>query len=499
MSGNRRRSSRSLAAARITTVTRSVRPRSSVTVVAGPSASSVRAMSVGLMRAAEYRQPFGGVLRRPIFNAMRSLLAAALLLIAAGPSIRSGPAAFGDWRGDAPGVVRRITPADLPPPHATPSAASAPDIVPRPPGALPAVPSGFVVTLWAQGLDGPRTIRRAVDGSLFVAESVAGRVLRFTPDGRHTIFAAGLDSPFGIAFWPPAAPRFVYVAESRRIQRFPWRPGASVPSGPAQGVVADLPIGGHWTRDLAAAPDGSRLFVSVGSASNAGRAMGPRPAEGLKAWESQHGLGAGWGDERDRAAVLWFRPGGGRLHPFAQGLRNCSGLTIQPGTAALWCVTNERDGLGDNLPPDYATHVQEGAFYGWPWFYLGNHPDPNLRGERPDLAGRVSEPDVLLQAHSAPLGIVFYDRHAFPPRWRGAFVALHGSWNRARRTGYKVIRLPLDGGTADGSYEDFMTGFVRSDNAVWGRPVGVAVAADGALLVTDDANGTIWRIAPRAP
>jgi glucose/arabinose dehydrogenase len=428
-----------------------------------------------------------------------ALLAAGLLLGAAAPgTVATGPAAFGDWSADAPGVLRRITPADLPPPDPAASAATAPEIVPRPPGLLPQVPPGFAVSLWQQGLSMPRTLRRAPDGSIFLAESGAGRVLRLLPDGSRTVFAQGLDLPYGITFWPPPNPRFVYVGESGRILRFPWRPGAATPSGPAQVIVAGLPTGGHWTRDLAASPDGSRIFVAVGSAANVAAGLPPAPPEGLAGWEARHGLGAAWGDEADRAAVLWLPPAGGVLHPYAQGLRNCAGLAVQPGAGTVWCVVNERDGLGDNLPPDYATGLRAGGFYGWPWYYLGAHPEPRLP-RRPELATRVTVPDVLLQAHSAPLGIAFYDRAAFPPQWRGAFVALHGSWNRSRRTGYKVVRLPLADGRADGSYQDFLTGFVRAEDSVWGRPVGVAVAADGALLVSEDAGGTIWRIVWRGP
>ncbi len=180
---------------------------------------------------------------------------------------------------------------------------------------------------------------------------------------------------------------------------------------------------------------------------------------------------------------------------YATGLRNCSAEAIQPATGALWCAVNERDGLGDDLAPDYATEVHQGGFYGWPWFYIGNHPDPRMGGARADLAGDVRVPDVLIQPHSAPLGLAFYTGSQFPPDYRGdAFVALHGSWNRARRTGYKVVRLRFHDGHPTGEYEDFLTGFVASDQAVWARPVGVAVTHDGALLVSEDGNGTIWRV-----
>ena len=205
-----------------------------------------------------------------------------------------------------------------------------------------------------------------------------------------------------------------------------------------------------------------------------------------------------WGPtaEEWRADVLAFDADGSHRRIFASGLRNCTAEAIAPATGALWCVVNERDGLGDDLPPDFATSVREGAFYGWPWYYIGNHEDPRLKGQHPDLEGRVTIPDVLIQPHSAPLGITFYDGAQFPQDYRGdAFVTLRGSWNRARRTGYKVIRLRFANGRPTGEYEDFLTGFVVSDQAVWGRPVGIAVAHDGALLVSEDGNGTIWRIA----
>ncbi len=190
-----------------------------------------------------------------------------------------------------------------------------------------------------------------------------------------------------------------------------------------------------------------------------------------------------------------FAPGGGPLQLVASGLRNCVGLAIEPKTKALWCATNERDGMGDDLPPDYATSVQPGAFYGWPWYYIGSHEDPRHCEERPDLAGHVALPDVLLQPHSAPLGITFLDGPGLPSDYAGdGLVTLHGSWNRARRTGYKVVRLRMHDGVPTGEYVDFMTGFVADDDAVWGRPVGVTVLHDGSVLVSEDANGTIWRV-----
>jgi glucose/arabinose dehydrogenase len=205
-------------------------------------------------------------------------------------------------------------------------------------------------------------------------------------------------------------------------------------------------------------------------------------------------LGAAWGDETDRAAVLVFDPDGKNRKLFATGIRNCVGLAMQPNGTA-WCSTNERDSLGDDLVPDYVTRVKENAFYGWPWFYIGDNQDPRHPGARPDLKDKITVPDVLLQAHSASLGMTFYDGNSFPAEYRGdAFAAEHGSWNRSKRTGYKVIRIRLKDGVPTGEYEDFVTGFVVDDKEVWGRPVGVAVAHDGALLFSEDGNGTIWRV-----
>jgi len=242
--------------------------------------------------------------------------------------------------------------------------------------------------------------------------------------------------------------------------------------------VDGLPTGGHWTRDVAFSPDGRRMFVSVGSASN----VSDRGEEG-RAEVREYDLGSeGW-------------PDGHGGHPFATGIRNCVGLAVQPD-GTLWCAVNERDGLGDNLPPDYVTRVQPAAFYGWPWFYIGDHADPRHPGKHPELAARVALPDVLIQPHSAPLSLTVYPADGAWAEYRGdLFVALHGSWNRSTRTGYKVVRILMRGGVPTGEYEDFASGFGLGPGTVWGRPVGVAVAQDGSLLVSEDGNGTVWRIA----
>ena len=414
-----------------------------------------------------------------------------------------GAAAFSDWRADAPGLRRRITPADLPKPYATAASASLAQVVAPPAGATLRAPEGFSVSKFAQGLKGPRRMAFAPNGDLFAVESEGGLVQVFRLDAsgakpeKSEVFVRGLDRPYGIAFYPPGpVPSFVYVATRTQVLRYPYKPGATEPLGPTETIVAKLPGGaGHSTRDIVFSPDGKKLFVAVGSKNNAAEGQSPPPKGEVAAIEAQHGVGASGGPEKRRADVLVFAPDGGEEKTFATGLRNCSGVAIRPETDELWCVVNERDMLGDDLPPDYATRVKPGGFYGWPWYYIGAQQDPRHPGERPDLTDKITTPDVLIQSHSAPLGIVFYEGAQFPPAYKGdAFVALHGSWNRSRRTGYKVVRLLFKDGEPTGEYEDFLTGFVLDEDHVFGRPVGVTVAPDGALLVCEDGNGIIWRV-----
>jgi glucose/arabinose dehydrogenase len=443
-----------------------------------------------------------------------ALIASAVFLMPAPISwgdeaaVRTGQAAFGDWTTDAPGVRRKITPADLPAPYVTSSAFNGPDVVAPPADATLKVPPGFKVEQFATGLKNPRLIRVAPNGDIFIAESYANKILVMrAADGaskpdRAEIFAQDLTEPFGIAFWPPGPnPKYLYVGNTNSIVRFPYQVGDLKARGPAEIIVPNIPGGGHltggghWTRDVAFTPDGSKMFVSVGSLSNDLENFGHLPLPESIQYAKIHGLGALSGNEEHRADVLQFNPDGSAMRVFASGLRNCVGMAINPGDGNLYCSTNERDGLGDNLPPDYITHVQDGGFYGWPWYYIGNHEDPRHQGDRPDLAGKVITPDVLLQAHSASLEMTFYEGNQFPAEYRGdVFAAEHGSWNRARRTGYKVIRVIMRDGKPTGEYEDFMTGFVTPSGDVWGRPVGVAVAHDGSLLVTEDGNDTVWRI-----
>jgi len=393
-------------------------------------------------------------------------------------------APFTDFRYEKPATIHKITLKDLPAPFATTSAGNGPKLVPRPEKAWPQVPPGFQVDLYVTGLDDPRLIRTAPNGDLFVAESHPGvvRVFRgITPEGKPQqaeIFATKLKRPFGINFYPPGPdPQWIYVGNTDSVVRFPYQNGDLRARGPAE-HIADVPGGdGHWTRDIQFTPDGKKMFVSVGSASN------------IDDPDSTPG-------EKNRADVLEFNPDGSAMRVYAYGIRNCVGLAINSKTGELWCSVNERDALGDNLVPDYITHVQEGGFYGWPWWYMGSHQDPRHAGKHPELKDKVITPDVILHPHHASLELTFYDGKQFPAEYQGdIFAAEHGSWNRSVRVGYELIRVPLrQTGHASGEYQDFMTGFVVDNGHVWGRPVGVTVAPDGSLLVTDDGSKSIWRI-----
>ena len=422
----------------------------------------------------------------------------------------TGAVAFTDWRGASPGVRYHIRPVDLPMPvmtgsHPEASIAKPAAVVARPQGAMPKVPDGFAVRVFASGFKQPRRLRIAPNGDIFLSESGTGRVLVFQGNeaggasSTPHVFAESLDRPYGIAFVPPADPRYVYVAAANQVVRYPYRAGALKAAAPAEVIVPSIPTKRHWTRDLAVSRDGQRLFLAVGSASNLGvDGMGEMTQERIRKFEETHGRGAAWGEEEDRAVVRVFDPEGKQIRNYSTGLRNCSGMTMQPGTDNLWCVVNERDHLGPNAVPDYMALVQEGAFYGWPWYTIGDKEDPALKGARPDLKGAARVPEVLIQAHSSALSVAFYDRDAFPAEYRGdAFVALHGSHSRPQMTGYKVVRVRMQDGRPTGEYEDFMTGFVLDNNTVWGRPASVAVTRDGALLVSDDANGTIFRVTRR--
>jgi glucose/arabinose dehydrogenase len=416
-------------------------------------------------------------------------LAIAGLLYAAGDKIDTtsllvGNAAFGDAPLLKPGTFHKITPADLPQPFATKSSTSRAQMIPRPPDAWPKAPAGFKVELYASELTQPRKIVTAPNGDFFVAESSKGEIAIFRGIGKDgkpeqvSAFATGLTRPYGIAFYPPGSnPQWVYVGNTNSLVRFPYKNGDLKASGAAETLVAQLPAGGgHWTRDVVFSKDGKRLFVAVGSASNIDD-------------PDTHP------NETHRADILEYTSKGEFVGVYASGIRNPAGINVNPQTGEVWCSVNERDALGDNLVPDYITHVQQGGFYGWPYYYIGSHPDPRLEGKHPELKDKVLVPDVLMTPHNASLGFTFYEGSQFPSEYRGdLFAAEHGSWNRATRSGYEVVRVPLEGGHASGVYEDFLTGFVTAEGQVWGRPVGVAVAKDGSLMVTDDGSKSIWRV-----
>jgi glucose/arabinose dehydrogenase len=428
-------------------------------------------------------------------------------------SVAQAPAAAtkgeADWKKDAPGRVHHIKASELPAPFDTPSARNFPKLVDRPTDAKLSLPPGFKAEVFARDLQGPRALRVAPNGDVFVSETQAGRVKVLRPSANAVTaasaetFADGLKQPFGMAFYPRGNdPQWIYVAEVNRVVRYPYRAGDMKARGGAEVVVPELsPVaGGHFTRDIVFSLDGKRMFVSVGSLSNVAEDMSKKSPADIQAWEAQHGVGAAWDKEINRAAVLVFDVGAnkpGRI--FATGIRNCVGLTMHPRTGDVWCTTNERDGLGDDLVPDYSTRVKEGGFYGWPWYYMGNYEDPRLKGDRPDLRGKAIVPDVLFTAHSAADNLLFYEANsgasAFPAEYVGeGFAVLHGSWNRSFRTGHKMVRIRMKNGVPTGEYADFLTGFIVDDGNAWARPVAAAQAKDGSVLMSDDGGNVIYRI-----
>lgn len=386
----------------------------------------------------------------------------------------------------APSPIR-ITLADVPEPYHSASASQSARVEPMPDEPVLQAPAGFTVNVYASLLDGPRQLALTPDGDVLVAESQADRIRRLRdadgdgsadgPDDINETFADAankLDRPFGMVFGGDA----FYVANEGAVRRYAFSTGQTRLDGTGT-VLATLPTGGHWTRNLALAPDGQQLFIAIGSASNV-------TPENLP-----------------RASVQVMNRDGSDLRTFAHGLRNPVGLAFHPSTGALYTTVNERDRLGDDLVPDYFTRIQAGAFYGWPYAYLTpDNLDPRRlddgRSERPDLAAQTQTPDVLFQAHSAALGLAFYDADAFPAHYQGgAFVAFHGSWNRSPATGYKVVFVPFDDqGQPEGFYEDFLTGFLSdpANPTTWARPVGLLVLPDGSLLVSEDGNGRLLRV-----
>ena len=425
-----------------------------------------------------------------IFIAASFSVATQIAATAESGRLLTGKAAMGDWTADAPGVRRKIAVNDLPAPSSNVFAINRARVVNRPANAQLRVPPGFKIEVYAEGFRDPRFLLSAPNGDIFVVESRANqiKVLRDTkgsgkPDANEIFAEKDLNKPFGIAFYPPGAdPQFLYVANTDGVIRFPYRNGDLKARGPAEvlgahlsGGAARLRSGGHWTRDIVFSPDGKKMYVSIGSRSN----VSDNAAEA------------------DRARIFEFNPDGTDRKVYAWGIRNAVGIAFRPGSNELWMSTNERDEIGEDLPPDYISSVRPGGFYGWPWFYIGNRPDPHHKGKHPELADKVIVPDVLVQAHSATLNLCFYTGDQFPSEYQGdIFAAFHGSWNRMKRTGYKVVRVLFDKSTgkARGEYQDFVTGFVTPEGKVWGRPVGITVAKDGSLLISEDGNGSIWRV-----
>jgi glucose/arabinose dehydrogenase len=374
-----------------------------------------------------------------------------------------------------------IRPADLPPPNHTPDAENQPQLIPQPPDAKLTLPPGFEAATYAEGgFQRPRWMALAPNGDVFLTDADANTVVLLRDkdkDGRaeeRFTFASGLLKPFGMAF----RPGWFYVANTNSIVRYPYQPGQAQATGEPE-KIADLPGRGyreHWTRNLAFSPDGAKLYVTIGSESNVD--VEPEP----------------------RASILRMNPDGSGRETVATGTRNPIGLQFHPQTGRLWAAVQERDRLGDDLVPDYVAEIQDGGFYGWPYAYAGPNEDPRRKGERPDLVKKTIVPDVLIQAHSAVLGLEFYDGSLFPTAYQGgAFVVLRGSWNRAKRTGYKVVHIPFRNGKPTGGYDDFLTGWMLGEDRkeVWGRPVGLLELADGSLLVTDDGAKKVWRVSYR--
>lgn len=375
---------------------------------------------------------------------------------------------------------------ELPPPYASKSVVNNSLVVGWTKGKTPVAPEGFTVRKLADGFKSPRWVYVAPNGDLFVSEAAthgtsANQVSILQDQDKdgvyetRDVFLSQLNQPFGML----VLDTFFYVANTDGLWMYPYETGAKAVKGAGRKIL-DLPAGGynnHWTRNIIASPDGKKIYVSVGSGSNVGE-------NGM-----QH--------EVRRANILVVNPDGSDEKVYAAGLRNPVGMDFEPGTQILWTAVNERDELGDDLVPDYITSVKEGGFYGWPYAYFGQHEDPRLKGKEPDLVAKSIVPDVAVGSHTASLGLCFYDHTAFPSKYRnGAFVAQHGSWNRSKLSGYKIVFVPFSDGRPAGAPEDFLTGFIADPkkSRVNGRPVGVAVSPKGSLLVTDDASNTIWEV-----
>jgi glucose/arabinose dehydrogenase len=392
-------------------------------------------------------------------------------------TIAAGLGAVAALYAGAPERHKAVDPKTLPAPYATKSADNGPKIIPQPDGAALKVPEGFQVSLYAEGLNSARWPAVAPNGDVFCTEGAQNRVITLHDNGdgkpaTKTIFASGMNLPFGIAFYKD----YLYVANTDSIVRFKYKAGQTAAEGAPEVVVPDLPghgYRGHWTRDLVFNPQGTKMYVSVGSEVNIGEETDPR-----------------------RATIMEFNPDGTGGRVYATGIRNAVGKAFNPKTGELWATVNERDGLGDDLVPDYFSSIKDGHYYGWPYYYIGQNHDPRVP-EKPELKEKVTVPDVCLTSHVAALGLTFYSGKQFPKEYQGdAFIALHGSANRTKRVGYSIIRVTFKNGKPTGEWEDFLTGWMldEDDNRVWGRPVGLAVAKDGSLLIVDDGANKIWRV-----
>ncbi len=359
----------------------------------------------------------------------------------------------------------------LPPPNHTPSATNPPKVVPQPNGTQLKVPAGFQVEEFASGFQKPRFLLPLATGAVLVTDSVAkGTVTAILPGRTKKELIAGLDRPFGMALQKG----YLYVAEPESIKRYPFDVKTLV-VGIGKEIISYKGYGkGHWTRSLAFDKKGEKLYVGVGSGSNVDT-----------------------GDPENRAAVNVYNADGSGHEILATGLRNPVSLRFQPGTARLWATVQERDALGDDLVPDFFTEVKRGAFYGWPYAYIGPNEEPRHKGKAPDQVAKTIEPDVVLQAHASAMDFLFYTGKLFPAKYRsGAFVAYRGSSNRSKRVGYAIMFVPFEGGKPSGEPEEFLSGFMlgADQREVWGRPVGLAQLKDGSLLVSEDGNNKIYRV-----
>jgi len=423
-------------------------------------------------------------------NPFRAFLVVAVFILSCAATTQTD--APGNQYTPGTGPIEKL---QLPPPFATPSARNTSKVIGWPKGRMPKPAPGFEVSLFAEELDNPRTAYVLPNGDVLVVESTrewpdrpdrpdksGNRIALFRdtkkdgkPDLRE-VFLTGLNMPYGMLL----VGNWFYVGNTNGVVRYPYRAGETKITAKGEKVL-DLPGGGHFTRNLIADPGGRKIYIAIGSASNVDEENG-------------------WEKDQRRAGILEINPDGSGARIFANGLRNPVGMDWEPQTNRLWTVVNERDLLGDDLVPDYLTSVREGSFYGWPYSYFGQNEDPRKKGQRPDLVAKALKPDYALGSHVAALGLAFYRGKTFPQRYHGgAFIGMHGSWNRSKMVGYKVAFVPFQNGKPAGPLEDILTGFIANEDKfeAYGRPVGVTVWTDGSLLVADDSGGKIWRVSAK--